>query len=1474
MYKELFDYCMDNQSDPLCVLIIGNLYKYGKSVERDLVVSFDWFKKAAELGEVRAINNLGVGYEDGIGCEKDLEKAFHYYYQAATLNNYCSMNNVAYCYEYGIGCEINLTEAFLWYKKSAESGYIIAMNNLASMYEKGRGCEQDLNLAFYWYKKSAEFGNNRGMNNLALCYEYSKGCEKDLEQAFYWYKKAAEAGNNFAMNNLALCYEYATGCEKDFDQAFYWYTKAAECGNSVAITNLGYCYENGIGCEIDLTKAFYWFKKGDEVGDLRGTYRLAVCYENGKGCDKDIDQAFKLYLKASTKGYVSAMNDLALCYEYGTGCDIDLDKAFYWYTTSAKEGNDVAMCNLGLCYENGTGCVQNPFEAFYWYEQAAKLGNARAMQRMALCYEEGIGIDKDPVQANYWYEQAANLGNSSAMCDLGFNYSRGIGCDVNYELSVYWYKKAAELDNPRAINNLGVCYEYGDGVEKDEAIAFELYKKAAELGDELAMCNLGYCFEKGTGCLKDEEEAFYWYKKSAEAGNSRAMCNLGVCYQYEIGCEKNLEEAVYWYKKSAEAGNSRGMCNLAFCLEFGEGCIVDFKEAFYWYKKSAEAGNDRGMTNLAECYEDGTGCEVDLNQAFYWYEQSAKIGNSRAMCNLGVCYEYGKGVEENPELAFYWYLKGAENGNSRAMCNLGLCYRDGRGCEQDETQALYWFKCSAKISDSEGMLNLGLCYDDGIGCEENPELAFYWIDFAVKFENINAVPFLAKCYEQGYGCDRDLSMAIELYQKALDEGLEFVQEEYEKTVKLFEEEESKNDNLHYSSRKDVFISWNHLDLKEKENLCNNLEARNIFTVWESDGNGVGDIKRSIENAIVQAKSYIIILTGNSVNSLWVEKEVKIILDKVKANKEYANVIRPVILDKRTVNGQEEEYDVIKGINELNDNSPFKELLNYCATFEDLEVGINYDKIANTIREAISNSLKIEYRTKLVNKFDKFSAALNSVVSSRQTVTGIIAATLEFEKGYLNRNIYDEDGKPHQPNDLIKISKPSLIYGEGGSGKSLYLKNFIRKEFKNDRYIFYLECKELVELVDSHNLMEILKLKSFDNYFTLGEAEFVSQKSFEEFITSQNKIILLIDALDELLLEKRKKLIDKIQVFLTKVPNCKIIFTSRNKLDSTLINSKLHTEVDIYELRGLSFNEIETLYDNLSSKYKGKQNTLTKSEDKREKGSEVEINQTISKESFLKQLETIDEDIKKNPLLISNLIFIYFATNKMPNSSFEIITEAITILLNDLEEERNVNFEYMSYIAHNNLYDLLGSFALQRVNGNMNSAESLIKDYLDFKYPENTNNQEIADAIYKYLRGRAVIVNENISHEIFKNYFVAMSIFNSVYKVATKMPFMKKYYQFQDCGFEYLSEWCESFFCEDNQTWNNIAVDFLYKLDFEIYNLDTKKEMNEKHLSYETFNKTLILTLKEKGFNQEIISALEKLLRNESFHYNEFIKKYI
>ena len=1309
---------------------------------------------------------------------------------------------------------------------------------LGNIFYNGKGVKPNLEKAFYWFEQSAKAGNSDGMKNLAICYEQGIGCTPDAIQAFYWYEQSAKAGNADGMNNLGLCYENGIGCTPDKTQAFYWYEQAAALEEEYAMCNLGYCYEKGIGCCIDLEKAFIWYKKSAE------------------------------------KNHERAMCNLGYCYEKGIGCTPNKTQAFYWYQKSAELGNASAMNNLGLCYENGTGCEKDEAQAFNWYEQAAALQEEYAMNNLGICYEKGIGCTPNKIQAFYWFQKSAELGNASAMRNLGLCYENGTGCEKNLTQAFYWYQKSAELGNLSAMNNLGLCYEYGDGCEKDLTQAFYWYQKSAELGNKFAMNNLGLCYEYGDGCEKDLTQAFKWYQKSVELGNPSAMINLGHCYTYGDGCEKDLAQAFYWYQKSAELGNASAMLNLGLCYEYGDGCEKDLAQAFYWYQKSADLGNARAMRNLGLCYEYGDGCEKDLTQAFYWYQKSAELGNARAMLNLGLCYTYGDGCEKDLAQAFYWYQKSAELGNASAMRNLGLCYENGDGCEKDLTQAFYWYEQSATAGNSDGMFGLAICYEEGIGCNSDETQAFYWYQKSAESGNASAMCNLGACYEYGDGCEKDLTQAFYWYQKSAELGLETARENYERLLVLIEEEESKNSNLHYSSRKDVFISWNHLDLKEKDEICENLESRNIFTVWESDGNGVGDIKRSIQNAILQAKSYIVILTGNSINSKWVEEEVKIILEKVKSNPDYVNVIRPVIIDKITKEGKEEKFDVISAIKEKEEGSIFKELLDYCASFEDTEVGVNFDKVANTIKEAISNSLKIEYRTKLVNKFDKFSAALNSVVSSRQTATGIIAATLEFEKGYLNRSVYDNSGNKYNPSDLLLSKNPCLIYGEGGSGKSLYLKNFIRKEFKNNKYIFYLECKELVDLVETNSFMEILKAKSFDNYFTLGEAEFVTLKSFEEFITSRNQIILLIDALDELLLEKREKLINKLQDFLNKVPSCKVIFTSRNILDAGRINSSLHKSIDTYELKGLTFEEIDSLYDNLSSKYQAKENVKVKSTDKEHKGSEIENNQTISKEAFFKQLENIGEEIKKNPLLISNLIFIYFATNKLPNSSFDIITEAITILLNDLEEERNVNFKYMKYIANDNLYNLLGQFALLRSYGDGRTAEELIKEYLEEKVNDNIDYGEVADAIYKYLRGRAVIVNENISHEIFKNYFAAMYIFKAVYKLATKNPLKKKYYTFEEEGLDYLNSWCEDYFVEDNQTWNNIAIDLLYKLDFEIYNLDTKKEMNEKHLSYEAFSRTLIRALKEKGFNPTIISVLEKLLNNDSFHYNEFIKKYI
>lgn len=1053
-------------------------------------------------------------------------------------------------------------------------------------------------------------------------------------------------------------------------------------------------------------------------------------------------------------------------------------------------------------------------------------------------------------------------------------YYFGLGCEKNAEKSVYWCKKSAELGNHFSICYLGVCHLFGKGVIQNYSLAFECFKKAAETNNILAMVYLGNCYEDGMGCVKSLIDALYWYEKAANSNNIEGMFYLAEMYGKGKGIEVDLVKAFNWYKKSAENGQCKSMSRIAYYYECGISCEKNMEEAIKWYLKAANCGEVYAMNNLGSIYEKGKGVEVDLEKAFKFYYNSAKKGCECGMVSLARCYNLGIGCDINEIEAYNWNKKAAILGNDKGMCYLGVFHLLGVGCEVDKDLAFYWFKMSAEKGNSQAMAYLGECYEKGSGCEINPKLAFYWVKKSVSLNPSYAMTILAKYYETGFGCEVDLKEAVTLLKNVVDLGYEKERENYERVNELLVQEQYKKEKLHCSKRKDVFISWNHLDDHIKESIFNYFESRNIFTVWESDGNGVGDIKTCLKEVITLARSYIIILTGNSIKSKWVEQEVSLILEKVKSNPDYSNVIRPIIINKVKQNGVDIAIDVIEEIKNFDDNSPFKELLNYCASFEDLEEGIDFDKIFNTIKEALSNNIIIEYRYKLLNQFNRFSAALNSVVASRQSATGIIGATLEFEQGYLNRDIIDENGNSYNTSELFNNITPSLIYGEGGSGKSLYLKNFIRKEFNKKRYIFFIECKEIVELIKSYDFIKILKIKSFDNYFTEDEASFVTQNAFENFILAKNKIVLLVDALDELLLEQRNMLICKIREFMVMVPNCKIIFTSRNKTDSCIINSKLHTEVNVYELKGLSLKEIEKLYDNLSSKYKYKINAIKESISNTALPSIIETNKIISKELFFKQLEDIDEEIKKNPLLISNLIFIYFSTNRLPNSSFDIINEAVIILLNDLEEERNIRFEYMDYIINDNLYKLLGYFSLCRAYQDVRPADVLIQEYLELNYNENVNYAKIAEEIYKYLRGRAVIVNENISHEIFKNYFVAMYIFNAVYELTVKRPVMKKYYRFSDDGYDALGIWCDEYFSNNNQTWNNIAVDLLYKLDFEIYNLDTKKEMNEKHLSYQTFNQTLIKVIKEEGFNIEIIKAITKLINNKSLHYTEFVKKYV
>ena len=74
---------------------LGSLYS--KDL-REHEQATEWFKKAADRGYTRAINNLGICYELGYGVEKDFNEALILYEEGAKKGHIQSMHNLAFLY--------------------------------------------------------------------------------------------------------------------------------------------------------------------------------------------------------------------------------------------------------------------------------------------------------------------------------------------------------------------------------------------------------------------------------------------------------------------------------------------------------------------------------------------------------------------------------------------------------------------------------------------------------------------------------------------------------------------------------------------------------------------------------------------------------------------------------------------------------------------------------------------------------------------------------------------------------------------------------------------------------------------------------------------------------------------------------------------------------------------------------------------------------------------------------------------------------------------------------------------------------------------------------------------------------------------------------------------------------------------------------------------------------------------------------
>lgn len=155
---------------------VGDKKWMGKNLSYDETNRFalDWFGRAAAQANRDAICELAAMEYIGVATPKNLPKALQLYRKAAELGQVDAMYQVGTAYMNGIGVERDYPSALRWLARSAAYGDAYgrnpvrsrAQNAIGSIYENGYGVTSDLALAYAWYSLASAGSSEEESKNL------------------------------------------------------------------------------------------------------------------------------------------------------------------------------------------------------------------------------------------------------------------------------------------------------------------------------------------------------------------------------------------------------------------------------------------------------------------------------------------------------------------------------------------------------------------------------------------------------------------------------------------------------------------------------------------------------------------------------------------------------------------------------------------------------------------------------------------------------------------------------------------------------------------------------------------------------------------------------------------------------------------------------------------------------------------------------------------------------------------------------------------------------------------------------------------------------------------------------------------------------------------------------------------------------------------------------------------------------------
>ncbi len=160
-YKEVADMSKDDEVRGEVLVKISEIYGWLATSKNDKPEEmFKWLLIAAEAGNVDSYVRVAHAYQEGKGVERSMEKAISWYKKAAKVGNVIAMNSLGYIYTNGMyNIDEDYCEAKKWYLEAAELGSKDASWNLGNFYLNGFCVKKDRHQAYQWFSRSGQVGD-------------------------------------------------------------------------------------------------------------------------------------------------------------------------------------------------------------------------------------------------------------------------------------------------------------------------------------------------------------------------------------------------------------------------------------------------------------------------------------------------------------------------------------------------------------------------------------------------------------------------------------------------------------------------------------------------------------------------------------------------------------------------------------------------------------------------------------------------------------------------------------------------------------------------------------------------------------------------------------------------------------------------------------------------------------------------------------------------------------------------------------------------------------------------------------------------------------------------------------------------------------------------------------------------------------------------------------------------------------------